>query len=57
MYFCLIKKANKAVAKRWEAAIAKREQEQKLWYMCYNTTIKRKNTWVQVINATFKEKD
>ena len=39
----LSKKVNKAVAKRWEAAIAKREQEQKLWYMCYNTTIKRKN--------------
>ena len=43
LYFCLIKKVNKAVAKRWEAAIAKREQEQKLWYMCYNTTVKREN--------------
>ena len=39
----LSKKVNKAVAKRWDEALAKREQEQKLWYMCYNTTIKRKN--------------
>lgn len=39
----LSKKVNKAVAKRWDEAIAKREQEQKLWYMCYNTTIKREN--------------
>ena len=30
----LSKKVNKAVAKRWDEAIAKREQEQKLWYMC-----------------------
>lgn len=39
----LSKKVNKAVAKRWDEALAKREQEQKIWYMCYNTTIKRKN--------------
>ena len=39
----LSKKVNKAVAKRWDEALAKREQEQKLWYMYYNTTIKRKN--------------
>ena len=39
----LSKESNRNMTRRWEAAIAKREQEQKLWYMCYNTTIKREN--------------